>query len=97
MTGLSKLRLEQVGIIDKTRHWQHGRPRLDPPWEEYEKGSIGVAIGAFDDPYPYTPTFHYGIVHKLSWVANNDGIPGERIDTDEELRAVYIAPNSSTD
>jgi hypothetical protein len=68
-----------------------------PPWKDYEKGDIGLAMGVFDDPYPYTPTFHYGIEHKLSWVANNDGIPGERIDTDEELKAVYIASNSTTD
>jgi hypothetical protein len=67
-----------------------------PPWKDYEKGDIGLAMGVFDDPYPYMPTFHYGIEHKLSWVANNDGIPGERIDTDEELRAVYIARNSTT-
>ena len=60
----------------------------DPPWESYEKGTIGLAIGAFDDPYPYTPDFHYGIEVKLHWTANDDGIPGERIDTDEELKAV---------
>ena len=68
-----------------------------PPWKDYEKGDIALAMGAFDDPYPYTPAFHYAIDHKLSWVANNDGIPGQRLDTDEELRAVYIAPTSSTD
>ena len=48
-----------------------------PPWKDYAKGDIALAMGVFDDPYPYTPTFHYGIEHKLSWVANNDGIPGE--------------------
>jgi hypothetical protein len=68
-----------------------------PPWKDYAKGDIGLAMGAFDDPYPYAPEFHYGIEHKLGWVANNDGIAGERIDTDAELRAVYIAPTSSTD
>ena len=66
-----------------------------PPWKDYDKGDIGLAMGVFDDPYPYTPTFDYGIEHKLNWVTTNDGVMGQRIDTDEELRAVYIAPNSS--
>jgi hypothetical protein len=53
-----------------------------------------MAIGALDDPYPYTPEFHYAVESKLHWVANNDGIPGERLDTDEELKAVYVAPDA---
>ena len=69
----------------------------DPPWHDFDKDSIGVAIGALDDPYAYTPDFHYGIEHKLHWTANDDELPRVRIDSDEELQAVGVVPTGWVD
>ena len=58
----------------------------DPPWEELQPG-IGFGIGTLDEPHRWTPGFHYAEENQLSWLRYDDGLPRERLDTDEVLKA----------
>ena len=58
-----------------------------PPWRDYHKKFIGIAIGALDHPGRWKPDHHCGVESQLSWTDYDDGLPRERFDTDEELKA----------
>lgn len=60
-----------------------------PVWEGFPV-AVGLLIGSFDDPHHWPPpATHYAEENQLAWTKFDDGIPRERMDTDEELKAAY--------
>ena len=58
----------------------------ESPWAGLPPG-ISIAIGTLDDPYRWKPALHYAEENQLAWTKYDDGLPRERMDTDEELKA----------
>lgn len=50
----------------------------------YDRGETEIAVhtGTFDRPDGLSPSYHYGIEGRLSWVDCGNGLPGKPTDAD---------------
>ncbi|HEY4065600.1 MAG TPA: GFA family protein [Burkholderiaceae bacterium] len=66
-----------------------GRCGTPLSFEYLDSERMDLSVGSLDDPAALTPTSHFAVESRIANWHTDDGLPGERLDADEKLTALW--------